>query len=495
MKPGHSWRSWLAPGLLLIAAIATYGTRYAQPNSLYWDENYHIASAQKQIDGVMYMEAHPPLGKMLIALGELAVGGNRDLDTTRLLDRDHIENSHLPADYSYAGVRLPSVLAMLLSVLLLYGLLRRLTGSIWVAAVFAALLVFDNALVVHTRAAMLEGLQILFTLAALYLLAASVQSERPIALRDYLLLGLAIGLALSVKLNAAVLLLLPVALFAADQWRNLRERRVGTVLKRLASTVPTTLAAIAVVILMVFYVHIATGTRVEADRYYKATLEYRVHLRAGSTWTWDGFRVGLRDHLRYLAEYSRGVPRLDECKAGENGSRSWAWPWGGKSINYRWNRVVIDGTPKVSYTYLIGNPLIWLPVLFGIVLSLVLILGRAVYALPIREPRLFLWICLFTALYLGYMIAIAQVGRVMYLYHYLLPLLFGIVNLALIYRYLFADDLAPGRRHARINLGVYLVLVVAAFAHFAPLTYGVPLSFDEFAQRQWLDAWRLEPVR
>jgi hypothetical protein len=67
-------RHWAALLLVCAVAIITVGSRYWQPESLFWDENYHVASAHKQLAGVMYMENHPPLGKMLIALGEAAVG-------------------------------------------------------------------------------------------------------------------------------------------------------------------------------------------------------------------------------------------------------------------------------------------------------------------------------------------------------------------------------------------------------------------------------------
>jgi dolichyl-phosphate-mannose--protein O-mannosyl transferase len=48
----------------------TYFHNYSYPPSLFWDENYHIASAEKYIQGVFFMEPHPPLGKLLIAAGE-----------------------------------------------------------------------------------------------------------------------------------------------------------------------------------------------------------------------------------------------------------------------------------------------------------------------------------------------------------------------------------------------------------------------------------------
>ncbi|MFY8134737.1 MAG: phospholipid carrier-dependent glycosyltransferase, partial [Aquimonas sp.] len=89
--------------LLCLTAALTFGTRYWQPESLFWDENYHVASAHKQLAGVMYMENHPPLGKMLIALGELTVGANAGRETSALLHTDHVSQAQLPPGYSFKG--------------------------------------------------------------------------------------------------------------------------------------------------------------------------------------------------------------------------------------------------------------------------------------------------------------------------------------------------------------------------------------------------------
>lgn len=485
---------WLGPLLILIAAACTFGIRYWTPESLFWDENYHVASAHKQLAGVMYMETHPPLGKMLIALGERASGVNAGLDTSRVLQRDHISIGLLPPGYSYAGVRLASVLSMILAAPLLYGLIRLITGSAWSALVFSALLVFDNALIVHTRAAMLEGMQIFFVLLTLYVFARLLRA-RSIALWHYPLLGALIGLVVSVKLNGAVLLLLFVALFAVDQWQNLLQHQWRKLSARLLQSMPLSLLGLLAVFLGVFYVQIAGNTGLIATRSYKAGPEYLAHIDAGTTWTPSGFVVGLKDHLRYIAEYSEGVPRLDVCKPGENGSHPMRWPLGAKTINYRWNKDTIDGRVEVSYTYLVGNPLVWLPVLLGVLLSLSLLISRLVYGQAITDRRLFLWMVLLNALYLAYMVAMLQIERVMYLYHYLLPLIFGIVNLAVVHAYVFGRGLEAGSVHTRINLAVYLALVVAVFAFFSPLTYGFALTPEQFELRQWFDIWKLEPVR
>ena len=54
--------------IVLAVSYFTYFKNYDYPPSVFWDENYHIASAQKYLTGVMFMEAHPPLGQLFVAL-------------------------------------------------------------------------------------------------------------------------------------------------------------------------------------------------------------------------------------------------------------------------------------------------------------------------------------------------------------------------------------------------------------------------------------------
>ncbi|HSX62741.1 MAG TPA: phospholipid carrier-dependent glycosyltransferase [Tahibacter sp.] len=485
----------LAPLLLLALSVVTIGARYWEPDSLFWDENYHVTSAQKHLDGVMYMESHPPLGKMLIALGERAVGANDGRDASALLHADRVQQAQLPPGYSFAGVRLASTVSAIATVLLLYAALLFATGQRLLAFVFAALPALDNALVVHARSAMLEGIQLAFAAGAIGALAWSLRAGVRVRLRHYAVLGTLVGLAVAVKLNGAVLLLLPVALFVAEQWPALREARGLAVARRLAGAVPAFCLPLLIVFLGSFYAFIATSTTVVPEHAYKASPEYLQHLRDGTTWTASGFRVGLRDHLRYMAEYADGVPRLDVCKPGENGSHASRWLLGGKTINYRWNRADAGGVNRVSYTYLVANPVVWLSVLAGLALSVSLVVARAAFGLAVADPRAFGWVLLFTSLHLAYLAAILQIERVMYLYHYLLPLLFGIANLAAVWNYLYGAGLAAGQPHPRVNLLLFLLLAAAAFVYFAPLTYGWPLTASAVEHRAWLDAWQLEPVR
>lgn len=488
-------RHWAALLLVCAVAIITVGSRYWQPESLFWDENYHVASAHKQLAGVMYMENHPPLGKMLIALGEAAVGANAGRETTALLHTDHVGQAQLPPGFSFAGVRLASVIGLILASALLYLLLFETTRSRAVALCFALLLPLDNASVTHARAAMLEGIQLPFVLLALWLFARCTRPSLDVRLHHYLLLAAAIGLALSVKLNAAPLLLLPPVLLGLELWRGRGALELRRVALRSLSSGAVTVFGICAVFFGVFWLQIAQSPNLIEGRTYKASPEFLAALGDGRAAAPSTFLVGVRDHLRYIAEYSEGVPRFDACKPGENGSPALHWPLGGKTINYRWAKVDVEGQTKVDYTYLVANPLVWLPVFVGMLLSFALLTAWRLFGLVPSDLRLLGWIALMSTLYLGYMLAILQVERVMYLYHYLLPLVFGIVNLALLFSYLFRESLARGDWHPRLNLAAFAGLVLAGFLYFAPFTYGWPLTETEVEQRAWLQVWKLEPVR
>src|SRR4051794_39635298 len=63
--------------LILGLSHGTYFREYRLPTVTFWDESYHIPSAAKYLQGVFFMEPHPPLGKMLIAWGEKLLDANR----------------------------------------------------------------------------------------------------------------------------------------------------------------------------------------------------------------------------------------------------------------------------------------------------------------------------------------------------------------------------------------------------------------------------------
>lgn len=486
---------YIYPIILLMCSFGIYFTHYGSPSAMFWDENYHVASAEKHVQGVMYMEPHPPLGKMLMALAEVVINPNENIDKHKFVETDHIEGSDTPPDTQFTGYRWPSVVLMALSVLFFFGILNRITRQPLLAFLFSSFVIFDNALVIQARAAMLEGIQLFFILAELYCFTRILTSQRPINLKDYALLGALIGLAISVKVTSAIELLLFVILFGVDQWKNIRQFNYIALLKRLFVAVPSGVLPVALVFLSVFYIHIGMGTKVIAGHTYKASPEYLQAIQNGDTWSPSTFVTGFRDNWKYMSEYADGVPRLDECKPDENGSYPMDWLLGKKTISYRWDKDTIDGKVEVRYMTIVANPIIWFSVIAGIVLSLGLIMSKFIYGQQEKDTPLFNWICVFTGLYLSYMIAILQIERVMYLYHYLIPLVFGSINLALVFNYLYREEIIAKSKHLWINLSIYALLVIAVFAFFAPFTYGIGMTADEFELRNWFSFWKLQVVQ
>lgn len=494
-----TYARFIYPAVILVISLSVYFPYYGTPQAMFWDENYHVPNAQKYVDGVMYMEPHPPLGKLLMAVAEVTFGGNGNVDKSKLLETDYLTGENAPPEMTYKGFRWPSTVLMALSALFFFGILNRITQRAWLAAAFTSMVIFDNALVIHSRAAHLDGIQLFFVLGAIYYFTRSVtlyfQQQKAIRWQQYAILGVLIGLGIAVKVTAAILLLLFVMLYGVDQWENIKRWNWAALIKRLALTVPAAVIPVALTLAAVFYVHIGISTKVHQDRTYKASPEYLNQIRMGDTWSLKTFSLGMRDNWKFMSEYADGVPRLDVCKPDENGSYAMNWPLSSKTISYRWDKNTVDGKSITKYKYLIGNPIVWFSVVAGVILSVGLIIGRFVYNHPIKDEKLFYWICAFTSLYICYMVGVLQIERVMYLYHYLMALVFGAINLALVFNYIYRDEVLINNKHTIINAGLFAALVIAVFAFFSPFTYGFGLTEDQFELRNWFSFWKLQVVR
>jgi len=463
---------------LLFIGFFTYFYNYAYPPKQFWDENYHIASAQKYLDRVMYMEPHPPLGKLLIAAGELLLNPNQGIDKSSFDRTDYIKR--FPKGMSFAGYRFFPALFAWLNVALFFLILKELTYNDLLAFMGSLLYLFDNAIIVHSRAAMLESIQLFFIFGAIWWFVKGFDRQR--SWKDYLILGIWSGLAIAVKANSAILLLLPL-IWALQEL--IHQKRLLPLLVKGASYI----ASAGAIFLAIFYIHIALGQKVVENRFYKASPTYKELLAKGEVANPLHFWTMFQDNLRYMEEYQKGVPRLNLCKPGENGSLFIGWPLGIKAISYRWEK---HGS-QVQYIYLQGNPVTWMIGLISLLLSIALVVGVYLFKAPVKNRRTFRFITIFTALYIAYMIAIGQIPRVMYLYHYFIPLTISYILATLLFFYLFEEQLQ--RRIVKVSLGLIAGAIIFAWWFFSPFTYYKPLNTEEFNKRVWFDYWQLRPVR
>jgi dolichyl-phosphate-mannose-protein mannosyltransferase len=193
--------------LMLVSLVARTAWLGEPGSSLIFDEGYYV-NAARLIDhmhppvGATYAGAtmgldpnneHPPLGKLFIA-GSMAVFGDNAF-----------------------GWRVPSIIAGLLCILLIYLVVIAAGSDRWLALLAATFFSLDNLVLVHSRIAVLD----IFLLTFMLMAAWAALRKRP------WLAGIACALATLVKLNGTYAVLALLVFYAVTgflRWR--RDRRL-----------------------------------------------------------------------------------------------------------------------------------------------------------------------------------------------------------------------------------------------------------------------------
>jgi predicted membrane-bound dolichyl-phosphate-mannose-protein mannosyltransferase len=300
---------------------------------------------------------HPPLGKVLMA-ASMAVLGDNGL-----------------------GWRLPSLIAGMIALVLVYKIVQSTDRSPWLAVLVLGLVSMDNLSFVHARIGTLDMLALAPMLLGAWL-----------ALRQrWLLAGVAMGIALLMKLTAlygiGAVVLYVVLTEGPDWWRL---RRVP--LRSLVGPLTFTLVAGAVFIV---------GLAVLDARY-------------------TTFASPL-DHIARMVSYGANLtapPRVGFCPEAD--SKPWQWLFNECQIQYlrvdetvRAGDKVIGSVAKIDFRGALN------PLLVGAIPLAALF--TAWYAWRTRS-RLALWTIAWTAAnYLPYLALALFTNRIMYIY-YVLPL-------------------------------------------------------------------------
>lgn len=484
---------FLLASLVLLISFFTYFRNYSYPANLFWDENYHITSAQKYIDHVFFMGDHPPLGKMFIALGEYILHPNTRLDTRYFLTTDYI--SEVPQGFSFAGVRFFPTLFACLSSVLFFLILARLSRRPFLSFLFSSLYLFENAIIVHSRGAMLESTQLFFVLGfILYFihLFDRVTDTNKLTSRQYLFFGFLFGLAMAVKLNSfmSVVFFVMLVLYEELQVGQLKKGKHFHILKVvIRRAIPFGLASLLIFI-GIYYLHFALATTPRDNRYYEALPPYKAIINSRQTASPKYVLYEFIQNINYIFHYESGVPKYDVCKPGENGSLPVTWPFGDKGINYRW----LTSGGKAHYLYLQGNPVIWFLGLVGLFLSINILTASVVLHVKPKDKRLYTYIMVFLFYYLAYMASVMSLQRVMYLYHYFMALMASLILFFLVIVYLAEEQMKKKDMTVYgVTLGL-VFLIVAAYLFFSPLTYYGPLTAAQFHLRDWFPFWGLKSV-
>lgn len=474
------------PAVLLVALLATmnFVIGIGQPHGLVWDESYYLTSTQRYEQGIAQFASHPPLGLMLIAAGDAAVEPDSGMNTRRLGWDKRVKGEELPAAFSPLGMRLASGVFAVAGAAVFFFLMLELTQHMIGALIFSNFYVFENAFIVHFRAAHLDAFQIAFAICALLCFVVGVRRRRSSPWLEFAL-GMACGLAMMVKLNAAVLLLLGAMLIAQRVWLGWRSSLPGRLLVVAARDGAVMAGGCALVIAAVFTLHVSAGPhgpdiRSPAGRQDARFLsaDYRAYLHGERSLSPAVVLAATQDYARFMTADFAGMTRSDP-----NASQPLQWPMHWKTINYRWDS---DGV-RTRYVQLSGNLFAWGLALLAPIAVLYLLLLQWWRPLPGGWPHRRVLMAMLLLQYLAFMAVHAWLGtqRVMYLYHYFIGLLlaFCLIPLAL-------EEAAERWRtlgtHKTPALAAMTVLLLCSFVFYSPLTFHRPLTHAECEQRNLL---------
>lgn len=478
----------LALCLLLVTVLSyfTYFHNYTYPDAPYWDENYYITDAQREMNGVFYMQIHPPLGKLLLAAGEIIADGNKEDDL--FLDTEH--QGEFPEDFSFEGYRLFPALLSWLAAPLLFLIFFFIIRNPLSATFLTFFYIFDNAMIVHNRGAQLDGPMTFFsvlTILAFFLLIEYHNKKKWFALLSAFF-GISYALTFTTKFQGAIFVLLALAFVFF----------IRKDLNKIGKFILWSVLGFAVTFIGVWHLHFSlldtVNPALSNAGYFETSDAYKKILQNNTQANILNFPVMLRDSLAYVPHYNKGIPKLDLCKSDENGSPFFLWPIGATTINYRWETT--DSGETYRYLYLVPNPAIWWGALAAVILSIVVMLGMVFYPSVIQDKKIYFLTLVFLGLYVSYMITMARMDRVLFLYSYFTPLLFAIILVGLVAASI--KKIGPwviDEQMKTSGLAILGIVVFMSFQFFRAFTYYEPLTDAQVQRRSLLRIWQIKCVQ
>ncbi len=433
--PETSVDRWIAVGFA-IAFLALVLPGLAQPAQPIFDEVLHVVVAAELARGVAPSDfAHPPLARLLIALGMILGPG----------PFDPAAHSWTPA-HAFAW-RLPSALAMATAVGLLYSLGRSLFATRTPAMLAAGLLALDSAIFVHARMGMTNAFALAFIVAATAATWRAVKHERPAWLWAA---GVALGLALATRWTGVLAwaALLTVVVVARRPWR-----KGGVPAAELRAWLPAALGGYFVLppilYLASFIPFVLLGPEPAVTRL--ADPENWWAVVTLNQWMYNFHQQGVSIH--------------------HNHSPWWSWPLMLKPLWYHFVYVKADDT--VVGVWMVGNPALW----WAAVPALALAAWRGIAR---RDAALAFVAWMGLALWLAWGLTARNATFMTY---FLESLPFAALAIA------GAVQDLPRARWRTVAAVAYAGLAATWLVWQYPLLTDRPVPVDAYVHRMWLPRW------
>lgn len=414
--------------------------------------------------------AHPPLGKWIIALGELAVGATP------------------------TGWRLSVAIIGILSVLITARIARRLTRSNLVGVLAGLFVALDGIHLVMSRTGLLDIILGFFVLVAfgLFLLDrdhtrkrlatliehAGIQANattwgpkfgmRPLRWAAAIALGLACGVKWSgIYFAIAFILMSLVWDVSARKAIGVKRPWRATLLRSLPST-----AALSGVIILLTYTATWTGWFLSDEGWDRswaagtgviAALSSLLHYHSEM---WN-FHVGLTTEHAYA-------------------SNPWSWPFQSRPTSFQWADIK-DRSQGCEVDYCasevlaLGNPIIWWAGILAVVYQVWRWIGKRDW----RSAAVLVGIAA------GWLPWMMYLNRTIFTFYTVVFVPFLAIALAMSAAALLGppDATAERKKRGMIAITILVALVIAAAWWFYPVWTGQPIPYNQWQMRMWMPTW------
>ncbi len=425
-KASLKQQPWTFVGLaVMLLFIFLRVWRISFPGETVFDEVYFPKMAHQYLSGESFFDIHPPLGKLIIAVGEMLFG-----------------NTQL-------GWRIMPLLAGIATIPVAYWTSLQVFGDKRVGFITALLIALDGLFIVYSRTGLMDGFLILFGLAAFGF--AFVFRRRRVegesAWLPLILTGLFAGLALAIKWIGAGFLPV-VGLITLVTLLVTKERKAD---------VPDYLIwAVSMIVLPFMLYTVPFLANWQTDFWHQFIVWHQ------QSW---GYNINLDATHPYSSKW-------------------WSWPFLVRPIWFYYKNV--DG--NIFGVDAIGNPLVWwgstLAVVYTLMVLVYSFVTRKRESAAIVNQKYLLPLLAVTIGWAAFYVPWIKVGRVLFLYHY-----FGSYLFALLLAGFWIGQAVSSGKYLRYVIIALLAAFTVVGLCFAPIWIAYPIPQAWFDRLMWFTSW------
>ena len=450
-------KDWLLLLIISIISLIVHYAFFAHPGSVVFDEVHIGRFIVEYLKGNYLFDVHPPLGRLIFLFFAYIIGADTITDFSQIGNALPEWALFLRIVPTFAGALLPVII---------YGILRLLNISKFFAFIAGLLICLENSLIVHSRFLLTDSLLLMFGFLSILIYLLYIKYENKIKYSSFIFFLSIIFACFAFSIKWTGLSFLFLILVFEIQRRGIRK----SIKSIFASFIIFfTIYSFIISIHFTLLPNSGTGDDFMVPAFQKTLIGNRFvnDNNLQPIGFWNKFYQLNREMLN---------ANLRISKTHSYTSEWYTWPVQYRSIYY-WTKVDPINPEIASHIYLIGNPLLYLASLISILYLLNFTLKNKIS--KIIDAEVFV--------VLGFLINFIPfmfIGRIMFLYHYEVALIFGLMAIPIVINKIENLKL---RDLALVSI-IFISFIL--FIYFSPLTYGLPITNDQLNAHLWLKTWR-----